>query len=166
MKIVKSFVSILYSVNAINHIFANLQSELIILWLLKLHPAGMICLKTKGIENIKPKNDQQSIKFMILPWLTIEYVCDWGTNGSHWVDADYIADFKICDVCWWNISEWLMFYDSSSKCTQIFYWCHLATNTLQQWLTLGIKKMVSSCNFRTALVSALISINFILFDIV
>ena len=33
-------------------------------------------------------------------------------------------------------------------------------------LNLGVKKTVSSCKFRAALVSALISINFILFDMV
>ena len=51
-----------------------------------------------------------------------------------------------------------------SKCTQIFYWCHLATNALQPWTESWGKKTVSSCKFRAALVSALISINFILFD--
>ena len=78
-------------------------------------------------------------------------------NESHWINADYTTAFKICDVCWCNISTVLMFYDCSSKCTQIFYWCHLATNTLQSW---------TECIFRAALVSALININFILFDMV
>ena len=32
----------MYSVNAINHNLANLQSELIISWLLKLHPNHFI----------------------------------------------------------------------------------------------------------------------------
>ena len=98
----------------------------------------MICLKYNRnkkyrrynfrdrFDLFKPKIDQ-----WYLWWLVIEYICYWGTNESHWTDADYAADFKICDVCLCKLSEWLMFYDFSSKCSQIFYWCHRATNALQ-----------------------------------
>ena len=42
MKIVKSFVVILYSENAINHNLANLQSELIIM-IIKTTPRRNVC---------------------------------------------------------------------------------------------------------------------------
>ena len=44
----------MYSVNAINHNLANLQSELIISWLLKLHPAGILLHVEKDHHQINP----------------------------------------------------------------------------------------------------------------
>ena len=61
-------------------------------------------------------------------------------------------------------NDWCVMTLIYSKCTQIFYLCHLAAKTLQPWTESWGKKTVSSCKFRAALVSALININFILFD--
>ena len=56
-------------------------------------------------------------------------------------------------------------FDSSSKCTQIVIDVILLQIHCSQRLTLGVK-MASSRKFRAAVITALIDINFVLFDMV
>ena len=108
--------------------------------------------KTIGIENVKATIFLTDLTFLN-PKLTnyqsnLWYFCDKlyeifvieAHNESHGIGACYTTAFKICDACWCNISKWLMVYHSSNKCTQICYWCHLATNTLQPWTESWDKK--------------------------
>ena len=64
MKIIKSCVVILYSVNAINHSLANLQPELILSCLLKLHPVGMSVACGKGSSCSKSSSSMMDVNYL------------------------------------------------------------------------------------------------------
>ena len=68
MNMLKSFVIIMYSVNAINLNLANLQnldhqSKLIILWLLEVHPAEMSVARGKGSSCSKSSSLMSDINY-------------------------------------------------------------------------------------------------------
>ena len=81
MKIVKSFVVILYSANAINQNLANLLFELNISWSLKQHPGGM----------------SVAMMFQIIPLIMavnyLSMVFSEGQVGRRWANSSH-DDFR------------------------------------------------------------------------
>ena len=84
-------------------------------------------------------------------------------NESHWIGADNTTAFKICDagVTFPNDLCVMTLVASAPK---YFIDVILLQIHCSHGLNLGGKKTISSCKFRAPLVSALISINCILFD--
>ena len=72
-------------------------------------------------------------------------------NESHWIDADYATDFKICDVCWYNISGWLMFYDYSVDhkyhlCNLRTWFSYVPSNTVTKKISRIMRKICEKPN--------------------